>query len=205
MCALVEGQTIEYLYQASKVFENGSHGLRWREAKGRRAINQEACAVYYGQLWDYYIRRNPHLLDVLRAAPGLSDTFGQPGHCCQATELWRIRNAIFVFGSNLAGRHGAGAALFARDCHGAEYGRGVGLQGYSYAIPTKDERLRTLPLDVIRTHVEWFIHFARFCHPELTFNVTRIGCGLAGYTDAQIAPMFAAAPANCVLPEGWRL
>lgn len=203
MCAVIDGRTIEDLYQASKVFEDGSHGLSWREAKGRRAINQEACAIYYGQLWNYYISCNPHLLNVLRAASGLSDMFGQPGHCCQATELWRVRNAIFVFGSNLAGRHGAGAALFARQHHGAVYGCGEGLQGNAYAIPTKNARLQTFSLGSIAAHVATFLDFA-LTHPELTFNVTRIGCGLAGYTDAQIAPMFADAPANCVLPEGWR-
>ncbi len=67
---------------------------------------------------------------------------------------------IFVFGSNLAGRHGKGAALFARQKHGAVYGQGVGLQGHSYAIPTKDEQLRTLPLEAIREHVEEFKRFA---------------------------------------------
>ena len=109
---------------------------------------------------------------------------------------------IFVFGSNLAGRHGKGAALAARTEHGAVYGQGVGLQGNAYAIPTKDERLRTLPLPVISMYVEDFRLFA-IEHPELTFEVTRIGCGLAGYTDAQIGPMFINSPPNVVLPAGW--
>ena len=109
---------------------------------------------------------------------------------------------IFVFGSNLAGRHGKGAALYARQHHGATYGQGEGLQGDSYAIPTKDAQLRTLPLDAIAKHVEAFLTFAR--QFNATFYVTRIGCGLAGYTDAQIAPMFANAPSNCILPDGWR-
>jgi hypothetical protein len=107
---------------------------------------------------------------------------------------------VFVFGSNLAGRHGKGAALFAREHRGAVYGQGVGLQGNSYAIPTKDERLRTLPLDLIRGHVDDFKRFAGE-HPELTFQVTAVGCGLAGYRPEQIAPLFADAPANCLLPE----
>ncbi len=111
--------------------------------------------------------------------------------------------SIFVFGSNLAGRHGAGAALFARRNHGAIYGCGVGPQGNSYAIPTKDYRIQTLPLETIQGYVNGFLHYARN-HPELDFQVTRIGCGLAGYTDAQIAPMFANAPSNCHLPDGWR-
>lgn len=109
---------------------------------------------------------------------------------------------IFVFGSNLAGRHGKGAALFARQHHGAIYGQGVGLQGQSYAIPTKDSYLRTLPLYEIDGYVNQFINFA-YEHPELTFLVTRIGCGLAGYKDNQIAPLFRNAPNNCILPKEW--
>jgi hypothetical protein len=110
---------------------------------------------------------------------------------------------IFVFGSNLAGIHGAGAALYARKHHGAILGQGIGLQGDSYAIPTKDKKIKTLPLEQIKPHVDEFILFAK-SHPELTFQVTRIGCGLAGYTDKDISPMFKDAPANCNLPDGWR-
>lgn len=110
---------------------------------------------------------------------------------------------IFVFGSNLAGRHGKGAALDAIRKHGAIYGRGIGAQGHSYAIPTKDHQLVTLPLSYIAQHVKNFIEFAK-TKPDRIFNVTRIGCGLAGYKDAQIAPMFKDAPINCNLPEGWR-
>ena len=110
---------------------------------------------------------------------------------------------IFVFGSNLAGRHGAGAALHARKHWGAIYGCGSGPQGDAYAIPTKDASLRVLPLPFIAEKVKDFVQYAAE-HPELTFIVTRIGCGLAGYVDAQIAPMFTGAPDNCQLPEGWR-
>jgi hypothetical protein len=110
---------------------------------------------------------------------------------------------IFVFGSNLAGRHGKGAALEARQKHGAIYGQGRGLQGNSYAIPTKDYELHILPLGNIEPFVAEFCLFA-LNHPEMEFNVTRIGCGLAGYTDKDIAPMFKDAPENCKLPEGWR-
>jgi len=109
---------------------------------------------------------------------------------------------IFVFGSNLAGRHGKGAAMTARIEHGAIYGKGKGRQGNAYAIPTKDYYLRSLPLDEIKTYVFEFIAYARR-HPELEFVVTRVGCGLAGYTDEQISPMFADAPINCKLPAGW--
>jgi hypothetical protein len=110
---------------------------------------------------------------------------------------------IFVFGSNRAGRHGKGAALAARRQHGAIDGQGEGLQGQSYAIPTKDEKLKTLGLDAIAVHVDRFLDFARQ-RPDLRFQVTRVGCGLAGYRDEQIAPLFRDAPANCDLPDGWR-
>lgn len=110
---------------------------------------------------------------------------------------------IFVFGSNLAGRHGKGAALHARLVHGAIYGQGFGFQGQSYAIPTKNWSIRPLPLSEIDRYVDKFVCFA-IEHPELTFNVTRIGCGLAGYKDSDIAPLFRGAPINCNLPDGWR-
>jgi hypothetical protein len=110
---------------------------------------------------------------------------------------------IFVFGSNLAGRHGKGAAFFAREHRGAVYGQGEGLQGESYAIPTKDEKLRPLPLENIAAHVETFKAFAR-SRPDLVFEVTPIGCGLAGYRPGQIAPMFIDAPENCQLPAEFR-
>lgn len=109
---------------------------------------------------------------------------------------------IFVFGSNLAGRHGAGAAKFAVDHHGAVYGKGIGIQGHSYGIPTKDQFIKTLPLDIIARHVEVFKDFARR-HDELTFYVTPIGCGLAGYKREQIKPFFEDMPSNCRLAETW--
>ena len=109
---------------------------------------------------------------------------------------------IFVFGSNLAGRHGKGAALHARKHYGAEYGVGVGLSGSAYAIPTKDGKLRTLPLDQIKEYVDAFLVFATQ-NPNLTFRVTAIGTGLAGYSHADIAPMFEGSPGNCKLPPEW--
>ncbi len=112
-------------------------------------------------------------------------------------------DCVFVFGSNLAGRHGKGAAKCARLQYGAIYGQAVGRQGQSYAIPTKDMRLQTLPLEEIRPFVQQFLGHARG-HPLETFLVTRVGCGLAGYTDADMAPLFAGAPENVQLPEGWR-
>ena len=110
---------------------------------------------------------------------------------------------VFVFGSNLAGRHGKGAALAARVEHGAEYGVGVGRTGNAYAIPTKNALLHILPLAAIRRHVRDFITYAR-AHPSLRFNVTRVGCGLAGYGDDDMAPLFHDAPENVVLPDDWR-
>lgn len=108
--------------------------------------------------------------------------------------------AIFVFGSNRAGRHGKGAALYARQHHGARYGQGEGLQGRSYGIPTKDEQLRKLPLAEIAQHVQRFKGFAGE-HPELRFALTAVGTGLAGYSAKDIAPMFADAPMNVALPR----
>lgn len=110
---------------------------------------------------------------------------------------------IFVFGSNLAGRHGKGAARDALRLHGAVWGRAIGRQGNSYAIPTKSIDIKPLYLSMIAVFVGDFLEYARG-RPELVFNVTRIGCGLAGYKDEQIAPMFAGAPDNCHLPDGWR-
>lgn len=92
-CAVTDnGQSIEEVYQAAKIFEDGTTGLSWREAKGRKPINQEYCNKLYTELWDAYIKKFPELLEVLKQATGLSDMFGQPGYPCQATELWRIRN-----------------------------------------------------------------------------------------------------------------
>jgi len=110
---------------------------------------------------------------------------------------------VFVFGSNRAGIHGAGAAHTALE-YGAEYGKGEGLYGNTYAIPTKNEHLETLSLEDIQEHVDRFLDLA-WERSDLLFFVTRIGCGLAGYTDNQIAPMFREAPLNCELPENWRL
>lgn len=96
-------------------------------------------------------------------------------------------NEIFVFGSNLAGMHAGGAAHLAFRKFGAVWGQGVGLQGRSYAIPTMQEGVET-----IRPHVEAFIGFARE-HPQLKFLVTQIGCGIAGFSPRQIAPLFESA------------
>jgi hypothetical protein len=112
-------------------------------------------------------------------------------------------NPVFVFGSNLAGRHGKGAALWARQHRGAIYGHGVGRQGDAYAIPTKDHQLRVLPLHAIRAYVGEFLDYARG-RPGISFELTPIGCGLAGYRPDQIAPMFSEVPPNVILPEAFR-
>jgi hypothetical protein len=85
------GKTIEEIYQAAKIFDDGSTGKTWREAKGRESVNKKEVAILYSQLWDEYIEENPQLLEILKIVSGLSDIFGQEGHCCQATELWRIK------------------------------------------------------------------------------------------------------------------
>jgi hypothetical protein len=111
---------------------------------------------------------------------------------------------IFVFGSNLAGRHGKGAARHARLEHGAIYGQGVGLQGQSWAIPTKGYRLETLPLSEIAGYVAAFLAQAECLYSHLTFRVTPIGCGLAGYRPEDIAPMFRNPPPNVILPDEFK-
>lgn len=111
---------------------------------------------------------------------------------------------IFVFGSNLAGRHGAGAAQYAHKHEGAVYGAGIGHFGNSYAIPTKDHNIQTMDLVDIKQCVELFIQYAEM-RSDLEFKVTRIGCGLAGYKDEDIAPMFKDAPANCYFDQAWQV
>jgi hypothetical protein len=123
------------------------------------------------------------------------------------------RDMIFVFGSNTSGIHGAGAARTALLQHGAVYGQGEGHFGDSYALPTKEavvrprkageSGLQTLPYLTIAEHVDKFIRYARD-NPKLKFQITRIGCGLAGLKDEHIAPLFARAPENCYFDSQWR-
>ena len=112
-------------------------------------------------------------------------------------------NEVFVFGSNRRGSHGLGAALTALKKFGAKYGDGEGLQGKSYALPTKGWKIETLPLSEIAKHVSRFIDFASH-RSDLTFLVTPIGTGLAGYSAADIAPMFSTVPPNVVLPREFK-
>ena len=110
--------------------------------------------------------------------------------------------SIFVFGSNLAGRHGAGAAKAAAFRYGAQYGVGAGRTGQSYAIPTKGYQLEVLDLSLIALHIENFKKYA-WEHMGETFFITRVGCGLAGYQDKDIAPLFVGITDNVSLPVQW--
>lgn len=87
-------RSIEEIYQAAKRFPDGSTGLSVKDAKGRHATNSEDVAELYAELWNEYISENAFLIPTLISASGLSDIFGQGGHVCQATELWRIRSAF---------------------------------------------------------------------------------------------------------------
>ena len=110
-----------------------------------------------------------------------------------------LPNQVFVFGSNLMGHHGGGAARVALNRFGAIWGQGVGLQGQSYGIPTMQGGVET-----IAPYVDEFIAFAA-TRLDLTFLVTRIGCGIAGFRDEEIAPLFKEAleAENIVLPESF--
>lgn len=85
-------KSIEEVYQASKVFEDGSTGLSWKEAKGRKPVNVEEVHKLYSELWDEYFKENPELIDVIIDKTGFSDIYGQAGHACQAEEVMRIRD-----------------------------------------------------------------------------------------------------------------
>lgn len=114
-------------------------------------------------------------------------------------------NEIFVFGSNERGIHGAGAAFQAYKEFGAKWGIPFGLVGQTFAIPTKDMNIQTLPLEKIQEYVEKFIKFAEGS-PQYKFLVTEIGCGLAGYQPEDIAPLFKRAVEieNIHLPEKFK-
>lgn len=114
------------------------------------------------------------------------------------------KNQVFVFGSNEAGIHGAGAAKLAEEKFGAIRGMGYGLQGKSFGIPTKDTFIRTLPLDKIEFYVYSFLTEAME-YPDTEFLVTKIGCGLAGYSEDEIANLFKGKfiPENVTLPESF--
>jgi hypothetical protein len=114
------------------------------------------------------------------------------------------KNQVFVFGSNEAGIHGAGAAKLAEEKFGAIRGMGYGLQGKSFGIPTKDTFIRTLPLDKIEFYIYSFLTEVME-YPDTEFLVTKIGCGLAGYSENEIANLFKGKfiPENVTLPESF--
>ena len=111
---------------------------------------------------------------------------GSPSHPTETPDIVSElqKDEVFVFGSNLAGAHGGGAAYDAMRRFGAEWGVGVGMTGQSYAIPTMQGGIET-----IKPYVDEFLAFAQ-AHPEKYFLVTRIGCGIAGFSDSEMAPLF---------------
>ena len=111
-------------------------------------------------------------------------------------------DSVFVFGSNLNGAHVGGAARVAAEQFGASEGVATGAWGFSYAIPTLDRRFRPLPLETIK---EFIVDFVADATKDLTteYFITRIGCGIAGFKDSQIAPLFNGAPDNCNFPDNW--
>lgn len=129
-------------------------------------------------------------------------------------------DAIFVFGSNTAGIHLGGAARHAVEKHGALFGKGEGINPavflvdndnnlpegetmrHSYALPTCDPTFKPLPMDEVKEHVRGFLMYAE-SHPHLKFFVTKVGCGIAGFTEEQIRPLFKDAPKNCIMPKEW--
>ena len=149
----------------------------------REAVMEEAAPC--GAVMDFMQRRTTKNMEQKRTTPE------------RITSL--KPNEIFVFGSNLRGMHGGGAAYIAYRQFGAIMGQGVGLQGQSYAIPTMQGGV-----DTIKPYVDEFIEFAKQ-RPNLTFLVTRIGCGIAGFTEDEISPLFEKAhdKANIILPRNW--
>lgn len=109
---------------------------------------------------------------------------------------------IFVFGSNLRGLHGKGAALVAKEKFGAELGIGIGLTGNSYAIPTKDRWIRSLSLIEIKHYINVFKDFT-YNRPDSKFWVTGVGCGLAGFKNKEISILFRECNINCNFPDVW--
>jgi len=128
--------------------------------------------------------------------------FHKDGELPQLNLPYELRN-ILVFGSNLSGIHGAGAAKVAHEQFGAIWGKGSGLYGDSYAIPTKDRNIETLPLALIKPYIVNFVEMTRY-HDKVKFFVTRVGCGLAGHSDMDIAPMFKGVSDACNMPIQWK-
>lgn len=111
-------------------------------------------------------------------------------------------NEIFVFGSNVYGSHYSGAAKDAKELFGAEMGVGIGMTGKCYAIPTLDEDMQKIELSRLKGFINDFINYAE-CHSDLTFILTKIGCGIAGFSEDDIKVFFKNTPKNIIKPEGW--
>ncbi len=111
---------------------------------------------------------------------------------------------IFVFGSNLSGIHGAGAAKQAMNVYGAKFGEAIGITGRCYAIPTKGLNISFMTLEEIKPYIEDFVNFTYY-YPKLKFFVTRVGCGLAGFKDEEFAILFKSCNNNCNMPEQWKV
>ncbi|AGH07402.1 hypothetical protein SUFG_00034 [Sulfitobacter phage phiCB2047-B] len=114
-----------------------------------------------------------------------------------------LDDMVFVFGSNLSGIHGAGAARYAATNRSAVLGVGEGPTGSCYALPTKGKNISFMPLDTIEKHVNNFLVYA-MGNPHQTFQVTQVGCGLGGWTPYEIAPLFLKAPDNCYFDTKWK-
>jgi hypothetical protein len=112
-------------------------------------------------------------------------------------------NEIFVFGSNTAGRHGAGAARQAREVWGAVLGVGEGVTGQCYAFPTLDDQLNQRPIEAIEKSVQ-LLYSTCEQNADKTFLLTKVGCGLAGYSENTMKNLFTNTPANLILPLDWQ-
>lgn len=118
-------------------------------------------------------------------------------------EFVNPEDMIFVFGSNLDGIHGAGAARYDHRNRGAQWGVGEGITGSCYALPTKGHGITFMDLNTIRLHVSIFVHYA-VNNLKLKFQVTQVGCGLGGWTARDIAPLFSGASSNVYFDTAWR-
>lgn len=168
-------------------------------------VHGDAAAVV--SRFGTWINAQPHLQRLVRRELRGKTLKPSDGHASVLAALagsaGRSDIPAFVYGSNLRGINGASAALFAKRWRQARDGVGSGPNGNGYAIPTKDYRIEPLPLPRVQSGVAAFLEHAA-TRPSSLFEVTRIGCGLAGFTDAQIAPLFFDAPANVVLPYRWQ-
>ncbi len=192
-------KTLESLKPGDILVVHSSNVVRWmkdqlvkfRKLKGKKAIDKlDGIQIVY---------TDPKKFEMTRAIQNMRDGGNLVfDHVWMYLHIqWRLDRR-----ANLAGRHGAGAALNAAQKHGAIEGRGIGCQGRSYGIPTKDRNIETLPIRRIEGYVFDFLEYA-YLHPKDTFNVTEIGCGLAGYTPQDIAPLFRNRHPNVKLPRSF--